>query len=128
MIHRALLGSLERFFGILVEHYAGSFPAWLAPEQVRVLPLSEKFKEYGEEILKELKAAGMRAKLDSSDEKLGYKIRQAELQKIPYALVVGKREAAQGTVGVRKHREGDLGSMKREEFIARLEEDLRERR
>ncbi len=128
MIHRALLGSLERFFGILVEHYAGSFPAWLAPEQVRVLPLSEKFKEYGEEILKELKAAGLRAKLDSSDEKLGYKIRQAELQKIPYALVVGKREAAQGTVGVRKHREGDLGSMKREEFIARLEEDLRERR
>ncbi len=111
MVHRALLGSLERFFGILIEHYAGDFPLWLAPFQAKVLPLSEKFLAYGEQVVAKLKAAGIRARLDTSDEKLGYKIRKAELEKVPYSLIVGQKEADSGTVGVRKRHEGDLGAM-----------------
>ena len=120
MIHRALLGSLERFFGILIEHYAGDFPAWLAPIQARVLPLSEKFTEYGREVTEQLRARGLRAALDVSDEKLGYKIRRAELDKVPYALVVGGREAEAGAVGVRKRHQGDLGAMPVAEFAEKL--------
>lgn len=124
MIHRALLGSLERFFGILIEHYAGNFPPWLAPVQVKVLPLSAKFVEYGEEVTAALKAAGLRSHLDDSDEKLGYKIRRSELEKVPYALVLGGREAEAGTVGVRKRLDGDIGSMSVDEFVARLQEEV----
>jgi threonyl-tRNA synthetase len=127
MIHRALLGSLERFFGILIEHYAGNFPPWLAPVQAKVLPLSEKFNDYAVEVTSKLKAAGLRAQLDDSDERLGYKIRRAELEKVPYALVIGGREAEEGTVGVRKRQEGDLGAMSVEEFAARLQREVAER-
>ncbi len=124
MIHRALLGSLERFFGILIEHYAGNFPPWLAPVQAKVLPLSEKFRDYGQTVVDQLRAEGLRAKLDDSDEKLGYKIRRAELEKVPYALVVGGREAEAGAVGVRKRFEGDLGAMPVGEFATRLKAEV----
>ncbi len=120
MVHRALLGSLERFFGILIEHYAGDFPLWLAPVQAKVLPISEKFLEYGEQVVAALKQRGIRAKLDTSDEKLGYKIRKAELEKVPYALVVGAKEAETKTVGVRKRHAGDLGSMTVDELADKL--------
>ena len=124
MIHRALLGSIERFFGILIEHYAGNFPAWLAPEQARVLPLSDKFLDYAQEVTSALKAAGVRARLDDDSAKLGYRIRRAELDKVPYALVVGGREAESGTVGVRKRLEGDLGAMTQADFIARIQAEV----
>jgi threonyl-tRNA synthetase len=124
MIHRALLGSLERFFGILIEHYAGDFPAWLAPVQAKILPLSEKFLDYAHEVAAELRAAGLRPDVDVSDEKLGYKIRKAELEKVPYALVVGGREAEQRAVGVRRRHEGDLGAMPVAAFIERLAEEV----
>ncbi len=127
MIHRALLGSLERFFGILIEHYAGNFPPWLAPVQAKVMPLSEKFVEYGREVTEKLRAAGLRAKLDDSDEKLGYKIRRNELEKVPYGLVVGGREAESGTVGVRKRLDGDLGAMSVDDFVARLLAEVEQR-
>jgi threonyl-tRNA synthetase len=120
VVHRALLGSLERFFGILIEHYAGDFPLWLAPVQAKVLPISEKFLEYGEQVVAALKQRGIRAKLDTSDEKLGYKIRKAELEKVPYALVVGAKEAETKTVGVRKRHAGDLGAMSVDELANKL--------
>jgi len=124
MIHRALLGSLERFFGILIEHYAGNFPAWLAPVQAKVLPLSEKFVDYARDVAQQLKAQGLRAAVDESDEKLGYKIRKAELERVPYSLVVGGREAESGTVGVRKRMEGDLGAMTVADFATRLTDEV----
>ena len=111
MIHRAMLGSIERFLGILVEHTAGAFPAWLAPVQAVILPVSEKFVDYGEQVLGQLRAAGLRAELDTRDEKLGFKIREAQLQKVPYMLIVGGREAESGTVSVRLRTEEDLGGM-----------------
>src|SRR6185436_10038222 len=101
MIHRAILGSLERFIGIIIEHFAGAFPFWLSPVQAVVLPLSEKFTGYGREVLAKLKAAGIRAEIDESNEKLGAKIRHAQLQKVPFMLVVGEREAAGGSVSLR---------------------------
>ena len=109
MIHRALLGSLERFFGVLIEHYAGAFPLWLAPVQVQVLPITEKQHEYARGIKNQLLGAGIRAELDDRSEKVGYKIREAEMQKIPYMLIVGQKEAEQDKVSVRRHREGDGG-------------------
>lgn len=124
MIHRALLGSIERFFGILIEHYAGDFPPWLAPVQAKVLPLSEKFRDYAQGVVDQLRAAGLRAKLDDSDEKLGYKIRKAELEKVPYALVCGGREAEAGAVGVRKRHKGDLGAMPVADFVERLKAEV----
>ncbi len=127
MVHRALLGSMERFFGILIEHYAGNFPSWLAPVQAKVLPLSEKFVDYAEQVAEKLRAAGLRPAVDRSDEKLGYKVRKAEMERVPYALVVGGREAETGSVGVRRRAEGDLGSMSVEAFIERLTEEVRQR-
>jgi threonyl-tRNA synthetase len=120
MIHRALLGSIERFFGILIEHYAGNFPVWLSPIQVRVLPLSEKFADYADDVVKTLKAAGIRVQLDDDSEKLNYRIRKAEMDRIPYAVVVGGREAETRTVGVRRRIEGDLGAMSLDDFVARV--------
>lgn len=127
MIHRALLGSIERFFGILIEHYAGNFPPWLAPVQAKILPVSEKHIDYAREVYDILKAAGLRPKLDDTDEKLGYKIRRAELEKVPYALVVGGRESENRTVGVRKRLDGDKGAMSIDEFIALLNVEVAER-
>lgn len=122
MIHRAMLGSLERFLGILVEHTAGAFPAWIAPVQAIVLPLSEKFLDYGRKVQAELAKAGLRAELDESAEKLGAKIRNAQLQKIPYMLVVGGKEEEQNAVAVRLRTGEDLGAMAIPAFLARVGE------
>jgi threonyl-tRNA synthetase len=120
MIHRALLGSFERFIGILTEHYAGEFPLWLAPVQVLVLPVSDRFNEYGASVVARLRAGGARVELDDRSESVGRKIRDAELRKIPYMLVVGEREEREGTVAVREHRSGDTGSEPVQEFGERL--------
>ena len=123
MVHRALLGSIERFFGILIEHYAGAFPLWLAPEQVRVLPVSDKALAYAEKVRGALRAAGFRVDVDISAEKLGAKIREATLQKVPYQVVVGPRDEANGTVSVRSRADGDLGAMALDALIQRLREE-----
>jgi threonyl-tRNA synthetase len=120
MVHRALLGSLERFFGILIEHYAGAFPPWLAPEQVRILPVSKKALDYAREVEKTLRLADVRVKIDSDDEKLGAKVRKAQLSKIPFMLVVGARDAQAGVVSVRSRELGDEGTMSAQSFIERL--------
>jgi threonyl-tRNA synthetase len=127
MVHRALVGSLERFIGVLIEHTAGNFPVWLAPVQVTVLPISEKSVDYGRGILAELKAAGVRAVMDVSEEKIGPKIRNAELKKVPYMLIVGEKEASSGCVGVRRHGKGDLGPRPREEFLSQILREISER-
>jgi len=118
MIHRALLGSLERFMGILVEHYGGAFPLWLAPVQVMVIPVSEKVHPYANQVVERLQnhQAGLRVEADLRNEKLGYKIRSAQVQKHPYMLVVGEREAEGDTVSVRSRSEGEQGTMSVEEF------------
>jgi len=117
MIHRAILGSIERFIGIIIEHFAGAFPVWLAPVQASVLPLSEKFLDYGRETAAKIRAAGLRVETDESNEKLGAKIRDAQLKKIPYMLVVGEKEVAAGTVSVRKRTGGEQLSMSIDEFV-----------
>ena len=118
MIHRAILGSLERFIGIIIEHFAGAFPLWLAPVQVSVLPLSEKFLDYGRETTAAIRAAGLRVEADESNEKLGAKIRDAQIRKIPYMLVVGEKEVSAGTVSVRRRTGGDQVSMSIDDFVA----------
>lgn len=118
MIHRAILGSLERFIGIIIEHFAGAFPFWLAPVQAIVLPLSEKFVDYAAGTVKKLRQAGLRVEIDESNEKLGAKIRDAQLEKIPFMLIVGEKEAASGTVSLRKRSGGDQGSVTIEELLA----------
>lgn len=128
MIHRAMLGSLERFLGILIEHTAGAFPVWLAPVQAVVLPVSEKVAAYAETVRASLAAAGVRVELDADNEKLGYKIRRAQLAKVPYMLVVGPREAETQTVAVRLRKGEDLGAMGVEAFLARVDEVVRTRR
>jgi threonyl-tRNA synthetase len=120
MLHRAALGSIERFVGILTEEFAGDFPFWLAPVQVRVLAISEKFSDYAENVCKALTEANIRAEVDNSNEKIGYKIRLGEMAKIPYLLVVGEKEIAENVVAVRKRKEGDLGKKNLTEFIATL--------
>jgi threonyl-tRNA synthetase len=127
MIHRAMLGSVERFLGILIEHTAGAFPFWLAPVQARVLPVSEKFLDYGRGAAARLAENGLRIELDDSNEKLGYKIRQAQLEKVPYMLVVGEKEQAAGTVAVRVRGGDDLGPVAIEELAARLGRQAAER-
>ena len=124
MVHRALLGSIERFFGILIEHYAGAFPLWLAPEQVSILPISDKALDYAKKTQAALKAAGFRVEVDSSAEKLGAKIREATLMKVPYQVVVGPRDEANGTISVRSRTDGDLGAMKLEDLVAKLQEEM----
>lgn len=127
MIHRTVLGSMERFIGILTEHFAGAFPAWLAPVQVRVLPITERQLTYAEQLRDKLKAAGIRVELDGRSEKVGYKIREGQLQKIPYLLIVGDKEVEAGTVAVRHRKEGDLGSRDINEFIASLLDEVNNR-
>jgi threonyl-tRNA synthetase len=128
MIHRAPFGSMERFMGILIEHFAGAFPLWLAPEQARVLTVSEKFNDYGWRVESELKSHGFRAGGDYRPEKIGFKIREAQLEKIPYMLVVGDKEQSAGTVAVRARSEGDLGTLPVAELVARLEQEMKDRR
>ena len=124
MIHRAPFGSMERFTGVLIEHFAGHFPAWLAPEQVRVLTISEKSEEFANEALAQLRAAGVRASLDNTAEKIGAKIRNAQLQKIPYMLVIGEKEAAAQSVAVRHAKRGDLGVKPLADFLASIQEEI----
>lgn len=128
MVHRALLGSIERFVGILTEHYAGAFPLWLAPVQCQVLPVSGDQEPYARTVLDALKKAGLRAEIDARDQKIGYRIREAEMQKVPYMLVVGGREAESGEVSVRAHKRGDLGAQKLDLFIRELVDEVRLKR
>jgi threonyl-tRNA synthetase len=120
MIHRALLGSFERFIGILIEHYAGEFPLWLAPLQALVLPVSDRHVGYGAQVAERLGADGLRVRVDDRSESIGRKIRDAELAKVPYMLVVGDREAEAGAAALRRHREGDLGTLGLDEIAERL--------
>ena len=124
MVHRALLGSIERFFGILIEHYAGAFPLWLAPEQVRILPITDKQLDYASKIEAALREKGFRVAVDTSAEKLGAKIRNAQLWKTPYMVVVGGRDEAAGQISVRSRTDGDLGAFNLEDFIVRLAGEL----
>lgn len=124
MIHRALMGSLERFFGVLIENYGGAFPTWLAPTQVHILPITDQQHEYAMKIHASLLQQGIRSFLDDRSEKVGYKIREAETQKIPYMLIVGQKEAENDTVAVRKRREGDLGPHSLADFIHRLQSEI----
>jgi threonyl-tRNA synthetase len=128
MIHRAPLGSMERFMGILIEHFAGAFPLWLAPEQARVMTVSEKFNAYAAKVTAELQGKGFRATADLRPEKIGYKIREAQLEKIPYMLVVGDKEQQAGTVAVRERSQGDQGTMTIAEVSAKLATEVREKR
>ena len=125
MIHRVVFGSIERFIGILIEHFAGAFPTWLAPVQVRVLPISEKYMDYAKSVEQKLQDAGIRTELDERSEKIGYKIREAQTAKIPYMLVVGQKEEEEGAVSVRSRAEGDQGAKKLEDFIAGIQEEIK---
>mgnify|MGYP000898631200 FL=1 len=125
MIHRTIFGSIERFIGILIENYAGAFPVWLAPVQVIILPVSEKQKEYAEKLNKQLEDLDIRAEADLRSEKVGYKIREAQLQKIPYMLVVGDKEMESGSVSVRDRKEGDVGVMKFEDFLSKIQDEIK---
>jgi len=127
MIHRVVLGSMERFFGTLIEHYAGAFPTWLAPLQIKVLPIADKHLEYAKKIYEELFKSGLRVEVDYRNEKVNAKIRDAEMEKIPYILVVGDREIENGSVSVRKRKHGNLGSMRLEEFIERVRKEVLEK-
>jgi threonyl-tRNA synthetase len=118
MIHRALMGSFERFIGILIEHYAGEFPLWLAPVQAVVLPIADRHAGYAQSVAGELREAGMRAEVDDRAESVGKKIRENELRKIPYLLVVGDSEVESGEVALRRHGEGDLGAVPAADFVA----------
>ncbi|MCM1166569.1 MAG: threonine--tRNA ligase, partial [Ruminococcus sp.] len=120
MIHRACLGSIERFIGVITEHFAGAFPLWLAPEQIRILPVTDRAKEYGEDIAKRLDELGIRVTVDNRNEKIGYKIRQAQLEKIPYFFIVGDKEVEDNTVSLRSRRDGDLGASPLDEVVARI--------
>jgi threonyl-tRNA synthetase len=120
MIHRALLGSMERFIGILIEHYAGALPVWLSPVQVRVLPISDKFMEYAATVVAQFRAAGLRVELDDRSEKVGYKIRDAEVKKVPFMAVVGEKEQNDQAVSMRRHGQGDLGSFSVEQAVAMI--------
>ncbi|MGA8234546.1 MAG: threonine--tRNA ligase [Candidatus Acidiferrales bacterium] len=127
MVHRALWGSVERFFGVLIEHFAGAFPAWLAPLQATVLPVSGKFSEYAQKVTADLKAEGFRAHLDDRNEKLQAKIRDAQMAKVPYMLIIGGKEAEAGTVSVRHRSKGDLGPRPFAEFVSALREEINSR-
>ncbi|HPE67257.1 MAG TPA: threonine--tRNA ligase, partial [Synergistales bacterium] len=124
MLHRTVLGSLERFFGILIENFAGAFPYWIAPLQARVLPVSDEFVEYGKSVEQTLRSWGVRVETDERDEKLGKKIRDAQTQKVPYMIVIGEKERESGTVAPRERAKGDLGSMSLEQFRKVLDEEF----
>ena len=124
MVHRALLGSIERFMGVLIEHYAGAFPDWLAPVQVAVVPVSQNYFEYAQKVVSLLLDENIRVEFDKRNEKIGYKIRDWETQKVPYMLIVGEKEETNGTVSVRKHKHGDQGEIKTNEFISVLKDSI----
>lgn len=124
IIHRTSIGCYERTLALLIEKYAGAFPLWLAPEQVRVLPISERLMDKAAEVTEQLKAAGLRCELDTRNEKIGYKIREAQMDKVPYMLVIGDREAEAGLVAVRSRKDGDLGTMTTEDFLSKALEEV----
>ena len=126
MIHRAPFGSMERFVAVLIEHTAGHFPLWLTPDQVIVLPISEKFNDYTQKVNAYLNANDVRSTVDERNEKIGRKIRDNEMKRIPYMLVVGEKEQAEGTVSIRKQGQGDQGSMKFEDFAKKINEEVRQ--
>ncbi len=124
MIHRTVFGSVERFIGILIEHYAGKFPLWLSPVQVKILPIADRFYEYAKNIMEELRSLGFRCEIDKRTEKIGYKIREAQLDKVPYMIIVGEKEMESNEVSIRKRDEGDLGSMSKIEFIDLMKKEI----
>lgn len=124
VVHRVIYGSLERFIGILIEHCAGAFPAWLSPVQARIIPISEKFNEYGNTVLKNLEQSGIRTELDDNNETLGKKIREGEKQKIPYLLIVGAKETQNETVGIRERKKGNIGEMNINEFLKKIKNEI----
>lgn len=126
MLHRVVFGSIERFIGVLIEHYAGAFPTWLAPVQVKILTISDKQKAYANKIVEKLMNEGIRVELDDREEKIGYKIREAQLQKIPYMLIVGDKEVKTNAVGVRARKDGDIGQMPIDEFICKIKAEIKE--
>jgi threonyl-tRNA synthetase len=123
-IHRAIFGSFERFIGILTEHFAGAFPLWLSPIQVAVLPITDALNDYAKNVFQQLKEANIRVELDVRSEKIGYKIREWEMKKVPYMLVVGEKERVQSSVSVRRHTQGDVGSKQLQEFISNIAEEI----
>ena len=125
MIHRALMGSLERFFGVLIEHYKGAFPVWISPVQAKILNITDSQEEYARKVLAELKNIGIRAELDARNEKLGLKIREAQLQKIPYMLVIGDKEKENGTVALRRRNSQEQKIMALAEFISLAQEEIK---
>jgi threonyl-tRNA synthetase len=124
MVHRTILGSMERFMGILIEHFAGKFPVWIAPVQATVLPISDKFNDYARDVAKQLEDNGIRVEVDERAEKIGYKIREAQMQKVPYMLIVGEKEVEDRLVSVRKRDQGDMGQMGMEAFIEQITEEV----
>lgn len=126
MIHRAPFGSLERFVAVLIEHCAGNFPLWLSPEQLAILPISEKYQDFAQEVYNKLQQEDIRGFVDNRDEKIGRKIRDAEVRKVPYMLIVGEKEQENNAVSVRKHGEGDLGSMTVDEYIQMFKSKIAE--
>ena len=127
MVHRAIFGSLERFFGVLVEHFGGYFPLWIAPVQAIVLPITDKQMEYAGRVVEQFRAAGIRTELDDRSEKVGFKIREAETQKIPYMVVVGDKEIQSSSASVRHHGEGDQGVFPIDTIIERLTNEIKSR-
>ena len=125
MIHRVVFGSIERFIGILIEHYAGAFPTWLAPVQVRVMPITDRAREACQDIADQLEIAGIRVETDFRNEKIGYKIREAQVQKVPYMLVLGDREVESGEVSVRTRAGGDQGTMPVGRFLEQIQGEIR---
>ncbi|WP_425449628.1 threonine--tRNA ligase [Dethiothermospora halolimnae] len=128
MIHRTILGSMERFMGVLIEHYAGKFPVWLSPVQVSILPISDKFNDYGYKVAEKLKEKGVRVEVDTRSEKIGYKIREAQLNKNPYMLIVGEKEENEVTVSVRDREDGDMGAMDVDKFVAKVAKEIEEKK
>jgi threonyl-tRNA synthetase len=124
MVHRTVFGSIERFIGVLIEHFAGAFPLWLSPVQVRVLPISEKHHDYARQVTEALQATGIRAEADYRAEKIGFKIRESTLQHDPYALVLGEKEAEAGNISVRGRKTGDEGATGLDAFIARVKQEI----
>jgi threonyl-tRNA synthetase len=125
MIHRAMFGSMERFIGILIEHFGGALPVWLSPVQVKILPISDRFMEFATRVGSQLKEAGLRVETDARAEKIGYKIREAEVNKIPYMVIIGEKELESGSLSIRQHGKGDIGSLSLDNFISRLSDETR---
>ena len=127
MVHRAIFGSFERFLGILTEHFAGAFPLWLAPVQVKIMSIADAHNDYANKIQQALEEQGIRTELDIRNEKIGYKIREAQLQKVPYMLIIGDKEVAENKVGVRERKAGDLGQMELNEFIKKISKEIEDK-